>query len=875
MAFTIGCVVFPLNYFHKKSVASFQSSLLKLNDLHILLLKDLKITSEFIYNENSNPEFFITGESPYLFQHKSINDSIKALFSLIKLENKSISPGSNQFFENIETLYSNYNTKVDSLVYLIYKRGYRDFGLVGEMISYIYQLEKKLENSTAINEIRINEREYLSRNDTSYATALNNVVNSLILDISLNNHLSLSEKSYIIVLLKNYKQCFNWVVALDSRIGLKNKSGLKSELITIGESLENSIVLAQQSALNKEKIQTARLNLFFGIVSLILLIAATLSSLYLSKRLVSHLELLTQYISDITKNELTASIKFDLRNSSSEIRKIYKEFRNMVAQIKIRENQRDRALFSARESELRYRELAELLPQSIFETDRLGNLVYANKWWFKDFGYTPDDLKQGINLIEIINTNTTQNLFEKDKIEGSDYIAIRKDKTRFPASVYADKIFKDDKFIGKRGIIVDSTLRNKYIETLKNETQRAINSDKHKSSFLANMSHEIRTPMNSIIGFANLLSSPQVPDEHKVQFVQYIQSSGQILLNLIDDIIDVAKIEAGEIKLKQDICSPHKIIKELVSTFEGYKQGMGKESIQLQVKNTHNELTFKTDSFRVRQIMSNLISNAIKFTEKGSVTVSVEVIAERAVRFSVEDTGVGLTKEELNTIFERFKRTKNSESKNIAGTGLGLSISKNLVELLGGQMWVSSEPGVGTKFWFELPYIRIIENNSKSPALTSSSNKDSYNWSDRTFLIAEDDDNSYVLLKEILIKTGARLVRAINGKEVVEAVKFSEEIDLILMDIQMPYQNGFESTRQIKELNPHIPVIAQTALAMQGDKEKSILAGCDDYISKPIQPEKLLCKISQFLKDKDTTTITDTSKLKINNQNSTFQINNN
>ena len=395
--------------------------------------------------------------------------------------------------------------------------------------------------------------------------------------------------------------------------------------------------------------------------------------------------------------------------------------------------------------------------------------------------------------------------------------------------------------------ITDSTLRNKYIETLKKETLRAITSDKHKSSFLANMSHEIRTPMNSIIGFANLLNAPQIPDEQKLEYIQYIQSSGQILMNLIDDIIDVAKIEAGEIRLKPLKCHPVKIIDELVKTFEGYKASVGKEHLKINLSVPNEEIYFRTDAFRLRQVLTNLISNALKFTEEGSVNISMSVKNERTLEFSVEDTGIGLTKEELNVIFERFRRSKTSENKNITGTGLGLSIAKSLVELLGGQMWVSSEPSVGTRFWFTLPYIRIPEEQNKSVSMENKSRNESYDWKGKTILIAEDDDNSYAFLKELLGKTNVRLVRAINGKEVVEAAKMSDQINLILMDIQMPYLDGYEATKKIREIRPNLPIIAQTAFAMEGDKEKSILVGCNDYIAKPIQPLNLLAKIGQFI----------------------------
>jgi PAS domain S-box-containing protein len=846
-ALTIVCTIFTLNYFYKKKEIAIQNSVSELNNLYIWFLKDLKVTNDFISTDNTNDKFFITGESPYLYDHKVILDTIKTILDKYNVFQANISPAHLKSIRNLTPIYTNYCESLDSIIFLIYKRGYRDFGLEGEMISYIQRAEKNKKFAPLTYDIRKFEREYLNRNDSSFVPRLNNLVDNLIINISYSKQYNLQEKCDLISFLKNYKHSFNKLVAIDSRLGLKTNTGYKSELESIGNLLEVGIKKTISEAMIQEKKQLANLNELFLIISSLLFIGLILLSLFLSKYLVSQLEQLTSYISEITKNDFSLSQKLKLRNSSKEIRRIYKEFRNMVAQLKIRENQRDKALISAKNNEQSYRELTDLLPQSIFETDNFGNLVYVNKSWFNIFGYSIEDLKQGLNLIEIINTNTSKSLFEMDKIENSDYIAIRKDGSKFPATVYSDTILQEGKFVGRRGIIIDSTLRNKYIETLKNETLKAITSDKHKSSFLANMSHEIRTPMNSIIGFANLLSASQIDDEQKDQFIQYIQSSGQILLNLIDDIIDVAKIEAGEIKLKYSSCKPVIIIDELQHTFEGYKSSIGKNHIQLVNHVPEHDITFKCDSFRLRQILTNLISNAIKFTEEGTVSLNLEVINNKVLRFTVEDTGIGLSNEDLHMIFERFKRTKNSENRNISGTGLGLSISKNLVELLGGKMWVNSEPGVGTKFWFELPFVRIIEENERKNLIEPDNRYTQFNWSDRTLLIAEDDDASYILLKEILQKTGARLIRAVNGKEVVEAVKLSEDVDLVLMDIQMPVQNGYESTRQIKELKPNLPVIAQTALAMDGDKERSILAGCDDYISKPVHPYKLLAKINQFL----------------------------
>lgn len=851
IALVVACIVFPLNYFHKKRERKIQNTVYNLYNLQIKFIDDLKHATEFLSYESTNPNFFITGESPFLNLHKVLNDTLKHLFDNPSNIESAFATSNNVLIQKINTRYINYCEILDSIVFRIYQRGYRDFGLEGEMISYIYKAGENAKISNPVYEIRKYEREYLNRNDVIFIPIVNDLTDKLITKVTFSHNYSLQEKTNLVFLLKNYKKSFNKLVTLDNQLGLKSNTGLKAELNITGELLEQDIRNAISQSIQNEHSQIARLNFIFAILSALLFIFAITISMYLSRHLVSYLEQLTNYISKIAENDFKYSEKLNLRKSSSEIRKIYMEFRNMAAQLKIRETQRDRALITANENEKRYHDLADLLPQSIYESDRMGNLVYANKTWYKTFGYTVEDINQGLNLIEILNTDANTNLLGYSKIENSDYIAIRRDGSKFPASVYSDSIIEDGNYIGKRGIIIDATLRNKYVETLKKETIKAIASDKHKSYFLANMSHEIRTPMNSIIGFSNLLSTSQIPEKQKKDFILHIQSSGQVLLNLIDDIIDIAKIEAGEIKIKPDICQPAIIIKEICNTFEGYKASIGKNHLKLLLNLPDENLLLRTDPFRLRQILTNLLSNAIKYTEEGSVAISFHLKNDRILEFSVEDTGIGLTKEELKDIFERFKRSKTSENKNISGTGLGLAISKNLVELLGGQMWVSSLPMVGTKFWFELPYVRIPLEKNSNTNLDNIEKSDHYDWYNRTILIAEDDDSSYTFIKQLLSKTNARLVRAINGKEVVEAVKFTEDIDIVLMDIQMPLLNGYEATRQIKELKPHLPIIAQTAFAMEGDKEKSILAGCDDYITKPIQPRQMLAKINQFLSHLD------------------------
>jgi CheY-like chemotaxis protein len=316
----------------------------------------------------------------------------------------------------------------------------------------------------------------------------------------------------------------------------------------------------------------------------------------------------------------------------------------------------------------------------------------------------------------------------------------------------------------------------------------------------------------------------------------------------VDDIIDIAKIEAGELKIVKKDCELTALGRELLTTSKETCKQFSKSHLQLIFTpdpNNH-EVVMKTDPFRLRQIMVNLINNAIKFTEKGSVEFGFTLQDDTQVEFFVKDTGVGLSRDELDMIFERFKRARQSEEKNIVGTGLGLAISKNLVQLLGGEMWVDSVAGSGTTFLFTLPYL-------KTTLLPAERGGDiyryetTYNWSGKTLLIAEDDENSLKFFRELLAKTGAEIIYVPDGKMAVEVFRSHPDINLVIMDIQMPEMDGFEATRLIKTMNINMPVIAQTAFAMAGDKEKMQKAGCDEYIAKPININRFLAIINHFL----------------------------
>jgi PAS domain S-box-containing protein len=731
--------------------------------------------------------------------------------------------------------------------------------LEGEMIDYVNQLEKNPSiDEVLFLQIRRNEKDYFLRKEKYYYDNFDRLTKGLLKKVERNHSFSKSERQNTVDLINDYRSTFALLIDIDNKIGLNDNSGLKLNLNLQADNIEKQFSELYGKARLTQSNLLKELRIYYAVFMVIAMIVAVIISFIISKYIFSHLEKLTRYISQLTEHNFNYVEKLDLKKSASEITHIYKEFRNMLSQLRVWERQTDKALKNAEENEKRYRELADMLPQSIYETDELGNFTYVNKAWYQHFGYSGDDLMEGLNLIETVISESNDDILGNIRLENSNFVAIRKDGSRFPASVYSDNIMAGNKIVGKRGIIIDATQHNIYIHSLKKETYKAQTSDKLKSSFLANMSHEIRTPMNSIIGFSNLLASDEISEEQKKDFINYIRSSGEMLLNLIDDIIDFAKIEAGELKINKKEMNVGDLFSELYRTFDEIKNKSGKSNIRLIMKkDPEYDLSFKSDPFRLRQIMTNLIGNAIKFTDKGSVEFGYRLKNEKELEFFVKDTGIGLTKEELGIIFERFKRTYHSEEKNIVGSGLGLAISKNLVQLMGGEMWLDSYPGTGTTFYFTLPYIKTAK------VFNSVIDEESiqyFDWHDKTILVVEDDKQSYHFLRELLKRTGANIKRAANGFEAIETCRNDLSIDLVLMDIQMPKMNGYDATREIKKIRKELPVIAQTAYAMAGDREKSIQAGCDDYITKPLNIESLLPKINQFIHPVPKTKIHTTKK---------------
>lgn len=382
---------------------------------------------------------------------------------------------------------------------------------------------------------------------------------------------------------------------------------------------------------------------------------------------------------------------------------------------------------------------------------------------------------------------------------------------------------------------------------------KAEESDRLKSAFLANMSHEIRTPMNGILGFTELLKEPLLTGDEQKKYIDIIDKSGKRMLNIINDIISISKIEAGQVEVS---IIDTNINDQLEYIYLFFKKEAREKNINFSIKDflPKNEAMVRTDREKVYAVLINLVKNALKFTKEGSITVGCEKKGD-FFEFYVKDTGSGIPSEKREIIFERFRQGSEAMNRDYEGAGLGLAISKGYIEMLGGKIWVypnmykDEKTGIsqerGSAFYFTIPIqaTENTENNSDSsdePKETPNKNKK------LKVLIAEDDEISLLYINKIAKDFADKILNAADGAEAVDICKEISDIDLILMDMKMPVMGGHEATQKIREFNKDVIIIAQTAYGMTGDKDKALEAGCNDYISKPINRNELLELINQY-----------------------------
>jgi PAS domain S-box-containing protein len=382
-------------------------------------------------------------------------------------------------------------------------------------------------------------------------------------------------------------------------------------------------------------------------------------------------------------------------------------------------------------------------------------------------------------------------------------------------------------------------------EELRLAKEKAEESDSLKTAFLQNMSHEIRTPMNAIIGFSDLLQEDFKGNPTLEKYTSIISQRSNDLLDIIDGILDIAKIESGQLHINLEECNLGDLFDELASFYTEYQKRIGKPDIKfnLQAYCSSEEKNIVTDKVKLKQIFINLINNAFKFTEEGKIEGGCKFDEKHNLIFYLSDTGIGIPKDKQEAVFDRFIQLKHSVKKNISGTGLGLSIVKGLVNLLGGEMYLTSEGGKGSTFSFTVKY-KSISTAEKSLSVKETGHHD--NLSGMTILIVEDDLYNTEYLTEILLKSGIHALHVENGKAAVR-IATEKSMDLILMDIRLPDIDGYEATRQIRKLKTDLKIIAQTAYASHDEREKALDAGCNDYISKPTKKEVLLNMLNKHL----------------------------
>lgn len=403
----------------------------------------------------------------------------------------------------------------------------------------------------------------------------------------------------------------------------------------------------------------------------------------------------------------------------------------------------------------------------------------------------------------------------------------------------------DEEILKQLSAIFALSIYRKNIENeLINAKESAEESNRLKTAFLANMSHEIRTPMNSINGFSELLRNTNQPEESKKNIVDIIYRSSNQLLNIINNILDISKLEVGQVSINERNYDINQIIVDAIDAINPELYDDSKIEFKTSFDLYNSASVVKCDGPILQQVFVNLIQNALKFTPSGFIQVGYEVTDDGLLKGFVKDTGIGIPYEKQKLIFERFSQVEDGHSRNYKGAGLGLPISKGFIDLMDGEIWVESEPGMGAIFYFTIPYKPTVDNlqggfKKQVPA--------KYNWKNKKILLVEDEEYSQNFMQTIILPYGVKMLYADNGFEAINQVNQNADIDLILMDIRLPMLDGIEATRQIRETGFKGPILAQTANALPDDKKLCLAAGCDEFIVKPISRVEFLKVMNNYL----------------------------
>ncbi len=481
--------------------------------------------------------------------------------------------------------------------------------------------------------------------------------------------------------------------------------------------------------------------------------------------------------------------------------------------------------------------------------------VHAHKNGNSVYIPSVSNLSESSNLRAILSAQGIQSLitiplnYEETCLGFIGFDSVRRERNWLESEQNLLKLFGE--------MLTNLNVKTQYETLLQQEKIKAESSDKLKTAFLNNISHEVRTPLSGILGFGQYMADPNLSQEEKELYLRILNTSGHRLLNTITGIMDISLIASGSMKVQKKTFKLKQLFEEIYSDFR--KQCSEKNlSLSLCVQEEQNDLEIYSDFTLLKKTLSHILDNAVKFTNQGEITfgctgnchtaqprtgfgiVSESLVASNLLRFFVKDTGVDIGSTAQISIFENFMQEDVSMSRGHEGSGLGLSIAKGIVELLGGEIRVESVKGEGSTFSFTLPAISSEAISSEETSLNDTALKHS-------ILIAEDDEISYRLMEAILKKTSTNLLRAFTGKTAVELVLEHPEISLVLMDLKMPGMNGLEAAKEIKSFRQNLPIIAVTAHAETGAEHLALSSGCDDYIVKPFNRDKLMALIQKWI----------------------------
>jgi PAS domain S-box-containing protein len=506
------------------------------------------------------------------------------------------------------------------------------------------------------------------------------------------------------------------------------------------------------------------------------------------------------------------------------------------------------------ESDKFYEMLVQSANDSISFYDRDWNLKFTNSAFYTMIGYDRDSYNS-LNPPDLIHPEDLDYQLRKEQSLVNNGFFETELRLRHKAGHYVNLSTRSVTVRSDSGEVLGALTISRDITRLKQVHEDLIKanigaeaSNRLKSNFLANISHEIRTPLNSVVGFSNLLLNNNLTNEVKEEYIEHINHNSEKLLQIIGDIIDLSRLESSQIEITYEEASLSAIVNEIIEEARQIIR-RNEKPIILNVKNHFEDVgdLIFTDRIWLKRVLNHLMDNAVKFTLEGSVEFSY-LLENQNIVFKIRDTGIGINKENLGRIFEEFRQEFDGHHRPFEGLGIGLTLAKEVIERMGGKIVVESEKGVGSEFSFSIPYRPAGSPKTKVATVINESIMKPIDWSSRKCLLVDDNKDVLIYLNRVLTDTGVSIITARSGFEAIEIIKATPDIDVVLLDMQMPEMNGIETTREIRKIRKNLPIIAQTAFIFEDDKDIILEAGCDACLIKPIRREHLLTVMSSFVK---------------------------